>query len=253
MRFYLRGLVTAFRTLTILPVPGRDAGDKARALPWFPFVGFVLGAILYAACVLVGRFAGNAWPQGAALIVLLGGTFLTRAIHLDGLADWADGFWASRDRKKVLEVMKDPQTGTFGTVVLLLVLIVKWVCFTRLISLRAADWIIAAYVISRASQVHLAVSFPCARSEPGTGSPFIEFAQPRHAVLTFLSALVILLAGFRLPGVMGLVVGWLIARLFGTWCLKRIGGVTGDILGAGSEIIETIILAAGAVAARSAV
>jgi len=119
------GLVTAFRTLTILPVPGRDAGEMASSLPWFPVVGGVLGSLFAALALVTNELSGGHWPGGAAAAALAGGIVLTRAIHLDGLADWADGFGGGGDRKKTLAIMKDSATGVFGVTAIVAVLLIK--------------------------------------------------------------------------------------------------------------------------------
>ena len=88
----LRGLVTAVRTLTILPIPGRDAERLTASLPWFPFVGALLGGAVYGLGLLVGLAAGGSWPTGSAVVMVAAGAWLTRGLHLDGLADCADAF-----------------------------------------------------------------------------------------------------------------------------------------------------------------
>ena len=118
------------RTLTVLPVPGRDAGNMASSLPWFPVVGLILGWILcglaHAAQYVVDMvgpifapdtwYPSTPWHGGVAALLLIGGVVLTRGLHLDGLADWADGFWGGHDRDTVLRIMKDSHTGAFGNI-----------------------------------------------------------------------------------------------------------------------------------------
>jgi adenosylcobinamide-GDP ribazoletransferase len=242
----LRGLVTAGRTLTILPVPGRDADDVASALPWFPIVGLLLGGILYGAACLPLPVP---WHEGVAVLLLALGSLLTRGLHLDGLSDWADGFWGARDRDRVLEIMKDSSIGTFGGTALVCVLLAKWVCFVRILDVGSLQWIPAAYIISRVAQIDLAVSQPYARSEEGTGSPFISGARWHHLLIGALLGCLLLGGMFRsdFTWVIAGVAALLIARLFGLWCRRRVNGVTGDLLGACSEIVEVVVLTAGAV------
>ncbi|MCG6982088.1 MAG: adenosylcobinamide-GDP ribazoletransferase, partial [Deltaproteobacteria bacterium] len=103
----LRGLVTAIRTLTIFPVPGREASDYSSALPFFPVVGFALGALLWLVS-LIDRFIGDSgWPMGIAILMLVANIISTRALHLDGLADFADALGGGWDKRKRLEIMKD--------------------------------------------------------------------------------------------------------------------------------------------------
>lgn len=244
----LRGLVTAFRTLSALPVPGMDTDKMTRSLPWFPLVGFTLGAIVFWIAIGASRLAITPWHEGTAVLLLAAGALLTRGIHLDGLADWADGFFCTGDREKVLRVMKDPHIGVFGVVAIVVVLLAKWAALARLLAGDSPRWIIAACIVSRTAMVDLAVSQPYARPEGGTGAGFIGAAGWKH-LLAAVAAAALLLAASCGPGLRwaaALLTGLLVSRLFGIYCRRRAGGVTGDLLGADCEIVETIVLAAGA-------
>jgi adenosylcobinamide-GDP ribazoletransferase len=237
------GLITAIRTLSILPIPGKDAEQMASSLPWFPIVGFILGSICYGVAMLMGLVTRNIWPEGTAIVVLGCGILLTRAIHLDGLADWADGFGSWRDKQKILAIMKDPHVGVFGVISVVVILLVKWVALTRLIVSDSSIYIIASYIVSRTMLVELSASLPYAREEGGTAAPFVKNARFLHRFISLFFALV-LLSGIYGPisGAAALCLGWLVGRLFGWWCYRRVGGVTGDLLGACSEITEATIL-----------
>ncbi len=238
----IAGIVTAFRTLTIFPVPGRDAEDMADSLPWFAVVGCVMGFIVYGLCRLTGFVGAGAWPEGVAVVALVAGTVLTRGLHLDGLADSADAFGSISDKHRTLQIMKDPHVGVFGVLALVTVLIAKWVAFTRLAAGSGLIWIAAAYIVSRTSTVELAGWLPYARPEGGTGAAFVQNAGRRHRLWALFSALALLLVIYGSAGALLLGVGWIVSRLFGLWCRRRVGGVTGDLLGACSEIVETVIL-----------
>ena len=233
----LRGFITAFRTLTAVQLPGRDADDFASSLPWFPIVGLLLGGALWGCAV-----ACAAWPEAAALAVVALGAILTRGLHLDGLADWADSLGILYDRKRALEVMKDPRTGSFAVVALILVILAKWVALVRLIGAGESMWLLAAVVISRTMQVETAVSQPYARAEGGTAAGFVANATWVHRAVALAAAAVILAGVFGPTGFAPLLFGWIICTAFSFWCRKRYGGVTGDLLGACSEIVETAIL-----------
>jgi adenosylcobinamide-GDP ribazoletransferase len=249
----LRGLITAIRTLTILPVPGRDAEKMSASLPWFPVVGLLLGAILYAAARGALALSPLVWPEAVGILVVVGGAVLTRGLHLDGVGDWADGFWGARDKDKVLAIMKDPRSGAFGVIAIVSILLSQWVCVTRLAGAGGLGWIVAAGVISRTIQVDLAVAHPYARAEGGTAAPFVAGAGAKHLLLALLAAGALLVAVGRGSPVClaALAVAWLMGRLFGAWCRRRVGGITGDLLGAGSELTETAVLAIGAVLSAS--
>ncbi len=234
----LNGLITALRTLSILPVPGKDAASFAASLGWFPLVGTVIGLPLCA----MGLYLGDHWSAGTAMLMVTTSVVLTRGLHLDGLADCVDGFGSGAKRERVLEIMKDPCVGAFGAIALVLVLAAKGVAFERIIRLNREWHVVAAYALSRAMQVELAVCLPYAR-KTGTAAAFVQGAKPRHRVVALAMGLLLaVLACGGLWGVVLFVAVWLLARLFGLWCLKRVGGVTGDLLGTCSEITETAAL-----------
>lgn len=247
----LRGLVTAVRTLTVLPFPGRDAGNPADSLPWFPLVGAALGAALYGAARLCGMLPDDGRPELAGLAVALGGAMLTRGLHLDGLADWADGFGGGRDRESTLAIMKDPHTGAFGVIAVAGALLAKFAAAARLADSGTALWILAALVASRTVQVDLACAMPYARTEGGKAGPFVAGARPVHRVLAVVAALAVLAGALGPAGVLALAGALLIGRIFGAWCQRRVGGITGDLLGAASEIVETALLLACAAFGKS--
>ena len=237
----IRGVFTAFRTLSILPLPGKDAGHFASSLYSFTLVGVVLGALLCGFVMGMFQLLGNQWPELLALGVVAGGVMLTRGLHLDGLADFADGFWGAYSREKTLSIMKDTTLGAFGVIALILILLSKWIALVRLLELGGVFWIITAYTISRLAMVELIVIFPYARLE-GTARPFVEDAGQRHRLVNLLTGLIVVYLMNRWAGIGALLIGLGLIRLFGFWCLKRVGGITGDLLGACSEMIETVIL-----------
>lgn len=238
----LPGLTTAFRTLTILPVPGRDASEPAASLPFFPVVGGVLGLMLWGISLSNGLFQDGGWPAGVAALMLVAGSLLTRGLHLDGFADCIDAVGGARDRERRLAIMKDTHLGAFGAVALVLLLLAKWIALTRLVSSGTAVWVILVLAVSRTMQVDLAVRLPYARRERGTGHPYVTGAAPWHMGVAAAAAVGIALGGYGPLGLGALVVGIGITRIFGAWCRSRLGGITGDLLGAGNELVEVCLL-----------
>lgn len=236
----LNGLITAVRTLSIIPIPGKDAEEYSASLYWFVWIGALLGAISFFLIYLI-EYSGIDWPAGTAVLVVAAGVILTRGLHLDGLADFADGFGGGYTKKRTLAIMKDTACGTFGIVAILLVLLTKWVALARLIEHDKAIWILAAFIISRSSMVELAVSLPYAR-ENGTAASFVKGANLKHRIVTLLTAAILLYAIFGYLGILVIFLAWIFCRLFGMWCAHRVGGITGDLLGACSEMVETLVL-----------
>jgi len=237
----LGGLVTALRTLTALPVPGRDAERFSSSLYWFPAVGLVIGAVV-ALLARAGMLVG--WPELAAVLALLGGVTLTRGLHADGLADLADGFFGGRNRDAALRIMKDPNVGSFGALALIGIMLFKFVCLLELARAGAYGMIAAGVVLSRTTQVLLAARMPYARSEGGTATAFVEDAGWPHLLVAVFSGVALLFAllGGKLAPSGILVIGAVAALLFVGWLSQRkIGGITGDVLGASSELVETAV------------
>jgi adenosylcobinamide-GDP ribazoletransferase len=242
-----RGLVTALRTLTILPVPGKEAEKLSSALPWFPFVGLLIGGALYGIMVLYARSGFMVWPEGVAAAIVACSIVLTRAMHLDGLADAADGFGCRKDKATVLSVMKDPHVGAFGVIAIVAALLIRFVAITRLVASGPAIVVLAAAVVSRTMLVEIATTLPYARTEGGTASPFVSGSTWKHRLAGLITGALLLCATCGpVVGGASLIVGWLICRVFAWWCKKKIQGVTGDLLGACSEIVETAVLFGGA-------
>lgn len=241
----LRGLVTALRTLTMLPVPGRDDETFSNSLYWFPLVGLLVGAIQAGAGFVV-MFSG--WEELAAALVLFTGVVVTRGIHADGFADVADGFFGGSTVEKRLCIMKDPAVGSFGAIGLVLLFLFKWVVLVKLLAFGLYAWIIYGSILARTVQVFLAGSFPYARAEKGTASGFVEGAGRRHFGTAFFLSIVILLflpTASLLQPVTALLAASVAGSGVAVLSRAKIKGVTGDVLGASSEITEVFVWSAG--------
>lgn len=237
----LRGLITAFRTLTIFPVPGQEASDYCSALPFFPVVGFALGLLLWLVSLVDKLISGSGWPMGIAALMLLANIISTRALHLDGLADFADALGGGWDRARRLDIMKDTRLGVFGGVSLIIALLCRWLAFSRLASTGTALWVILLMMIARTMQVHLAVRLDYARVEGGTAYSFVQGASGYHSAAAYIITLVAALI-FGPLGLGALAVAAAMTWVYEAWCRREFGGITGDLLGAGNEIIEVSLL-----------
>ncbi|MCX7560888.1 adenosylcobinamide-GDP ribazoletransferase [Sulfitobacter sp. F26204] len=239
-------LITAMSLLTRLPLPaGAQTATGARPMAFaawaYPLVGIVVACL--AATVGWAAFAIHLPATVAAMLVLLTGIVVTGAMHEDGLADCADGFWGGWTRTRRLEIMKDSLIGTYGVIALILGLGLKWLAMSALLDsgvLLAA--LLASAVISRAAMVGLMFALPNARRSglsQQTGRP------PRGAVMIAgVIGLITLL--FLTPAPIGLSVLMITAALFscGIIAKAKIAGQTGDVLGATQQITEITVLLA---------
>jgi adenosylcobinamide-GDP ribazoletransferase len=236
----MNGLRTAFQTLTIIPLPGSARRDFRSSLPWFPLVGLFLGAVLYATAWFWGRLAGS-WAEGGGVLLLAGGIILTRGLHLDGLADWADSVGAPPRTESRLSIMKDSRMGAFGGIALFALLLAKWVGLTRLLEIGAPQYLVPALVLSRGMMVEWITTLPYARETEGTAGPFVKGATPRHRILSLgLTGGICLFYGME--GVVLFAVGWVLSYLFRWYFQKGFCGITGDLLGTGCELTEVILI-----------
>ncbi|MEN7972867.1 MAG: adenosylcobinamide-GDP ribazoletransferase [Verrucomicrobiota bacterium] len=232
----MRTFISAMRTLTAIPVPGKDCEKYEDVLYAFPLVGLVLGAIL----LLIAQTTGWLPIAVVAVLMLVIQTLLTRGFHLDGIADAADGFGGGYTKERSLEIMKDSQIGAFGSIALVLTLLMKAALFFSLLQADAAWCIVAAMVVSRTAQVFQCVTLPYARPS-GTAAASVQQATTRHlGVALALCAALLLLKG--IIGLALLPIGLAAAFLWGLYCKKRVGGITGDLLGATNEGVEITVL-----------
>ena len=236
----MRPLVTAIRTLTLFPVPGKDSASLASALPFFPAIGVLIGTLVVLSLYLVSL---HGWSSGAGTIAMIVSVWITRGLHVDGLADVMDALGASRTRERRLELMKDPHTGAFGVMAIVADLLLKTVALSHLAALGQWSLALVPFIVSRTSQVLLATSLPYARQEGGKAAAFVQEARPYHLLLALAAAVAFCLAASGLAGLLLLLQGLVIAFLLRLWMKHHFGGVTGDLLGASNEIIETGLLA----------
>jgi adenosylcobinamide-GDP ribazoletransferase len=235
----LAGFVTAWRTLTVLRMPGRETGSFAHALPWFPLVGGLLGLLVAAAAWAAA--AGAHWPAlagvaGAGLLALV-----TGGLHLDGLADGADGLYGERTAERRLEIMKDPRVGAMGVAAIVFVVLLKTIAIARLAELGAWLWLALPMVWSRTAMAVLAASLPYARAE-GTARGFIAASRPAHAAAAVLVALAITLPLAPGPALGCAAAAALLSLLLRRAFLRAVNGITGDLLGFSCEFSETVLL-----------
>lgn len=219
--------------LTRLPVPRLAATPDAfaTAIRLYPLVGLVVGVIIAAAG------AGGAWfdPWIGALGALVGWVWVTGALHLDGLGDVADGLGAAHgDRQRLIAVMSDPHIGSFGVVAIVLQLMAKLVLLHAILAHGALP-LLAVPTVARLGPLVWARALPPLKSE-GLGARIAGATRVRDLVgWTF----VLLAASVALPALLaGPALIAVLALLFN----RKLGGMTGDVHGAGIELVETGLL-----------
>ena len=245
----VRESVLWLTVMRVRPPEGHQAG--AGVLPWAPLVGVGLGTV---AGGLTWGTAEVASPFVGAVVGIAVLALLTRGLHLDGLADTADGLGPLRDRARALEVMRAGDVGPFGVATLVLTVLLQVACLTQLLGTEDGWLALPTAVLAGRlalargglTGVPIAAGSALAAAVAGTVS--------RRWLAAWLLAAVLLTAGSTQPdaalalrlggaGVAGLLAGELLHR----HARRRLGGVNGDVLGAACEVTTTGVLLAAAV------
>jgi len=248
----VRHFFLALQFFTRIPVTGRLAqwvGYSPAMLrasaAHFPAVGWVVGAA--GALALAG--ASALWPPlVAAVLCTVVTVLLTGAFHEDGLADVADGLGGASTRERALEIMKDSRIGAFGAIALVLALGLKFALLAALVAqgaFTACAALLAAHVLSRLAPIALMRALPYVGGDGGKAKPMadaVSGASVGVAVLWSLPAAALLLLGFGpAPGLAALLAAALAALAMLRLLRRRLGGFTGDGLGATQQLSELAI------------
>lgn len=236
--YELRLVLTAIQYFTRLPVPrwvgysDRQLNDASR---YFPLVGILIG--LFAGAVFL--LSLRVFPQPiAVLLSMLAGVLLTGGFHEDGLADACDGFGGGRDRLQILAIMKDSRVGSYGVLGLSFALLLKFFSLAALPAMQFLVISVGAHAFSRFMAVSLIYTQryvrddDSARAKPAAQS--LSHSGIACAALFALAPLVWLGAGGVAAAGIALVLRIVAANYF----YRRIGGYTGDCLGAVQQVTE---------------
>jgi adenosylcobinamide-GDP ribazoletransferase len=235
----LRGAVSF---LTRLPVRGRGDVERAKAVLWFPVVGAGIGigiASMYVGFSLI-------LPRTiAAILAAAGGAFLTGALHEDGLADVADAFGGGLTTERRLEILRDPRLGTYGVLAIMVAVLVRVGSIASMNPWSAAVLLPVAHSLSRGTAAVLMHRSPPARSS-GLGATYGAASTRRGASWTVGIALAIAAAAIGVWAIPAVLLCIATAVGFGVMAHRKIGGITGDVLGATQQVSELAILLLGA-------
>jgi adenosylcobinamide-GDP ribazoletransferase len=241
------GFFAALQFLTVFPRPACIAyrsDETGRAAVYFPVVGLLLGFILALANAALEPLAGAALSS-VALVALL--ALMTGGLHLDGLADTFDGLGAGGGGERMLEIMQDSRTGAFGVSAIVLLCLFK-IHALELIEVERWRALLNAPLLGRWAMVLLGYQAQAAKS--GLGSAFVAQLNTTHVVCATLLAAGFSAAIARGRGLLimlGLAIFVIVAR---SYFQRRLGGITGDTLGAVGELSEALVLVFYALAHR---
>jgi len=235
----MRSLVAALRFLTILSIPGSwgsTEDDLPRSVAWFPLVGLLLGVAAAGVAFVLPMVTPPLVCAGAMVVLLMS---FSGCMHLDGLSDTADGLLSSRPRERILEIMKDSHIGAMGVIAIVGTLLLK---FAALASPSAGELWATALVMPLAGRCAIVVQLallPYARTSGLAGI----FYRSRSRLAALLAAGLLAVVACGVLGWRGVTV-WAasmgLALAFSAYVYRKIGGATGDTLGAVCEIVELV-------------
>lgn len=232
----------AVQFLTKIPVTVRGIVDEkrmARSMAFFSLVGLLIGAGAAALQALTSLVFPPPVCSLAALAFLV---IITGNLHGDGLMDTADGLFSGKPRERMLEIMRDSRVGSHGVTAGVLVLLAKFVLLGQMPQTAQGVALILATASGRWSQVYGAALYPYARSAGGTGN-FTAHVGYRELFYNSLTVLLLTISLLRFHGFILLIAVLAGTALLEWYIARRIGGITGDTLGAANECIEVLTLA----------
>lgn len=239
-----QAFLCALQFLTQIPVKLAGVPDtrtQGLAMLYYPLVGLLIGALLWFSALLTTGLPG----QVQAALVLLLWCALTGGLHLDGLADSADGWMGGLgDRERTLRIMKDPHIGATGVTALLLQLLLKWSLLMALLPVGNGLALLLAPMAGRMSALLLLSTTPYA-SRSGIASDMLGGLRNRPVYMLVIAVALLLLVAGWLWLALPVLLFWLVRRA----TQRRLGGATGDVAGALIELTETVVLLAALIGA----
>jgi adenosylcobinamide-GDP ribazoletransferase len=242
----VNGFLGAVSFLTRVPTGTgtRRPEELAGFVPWFPAVGAGVGLAVAAVYVGAGQLLP---PLPAASLAVVAGICLTGAFHEDGLGDTADAFAGGHDRDSTVRILKDPRLGTFGVLAVAASLLLRVGAVAALAPAAAMAALPAAHALSRATAVAAMATFPAAAGT-GLGATYVQALSRRRALLGAVAGLAVALALLGAVALWAAAAGAVAAWLLGRLARRRIGGVSGDVLGAIQQLAEILVLLVAAAA-----
>jgi adenosylcobinamide-GDP ribazoletransferase len=232
----MKRFAAAIQFLTVLPV-GCDCAERdlGRSTLLFPVIGLLIGA----AIVLLNYALSAVLPPLVVnVLVVIAMLAVSGGLHMDGLADTADGFLSSRPRERILEIMKDSRVGVMGVIAVVCVVCLKIAALVSMPSALRWPTLLLMPLAGRCALVFEMATLPYARPEGGLGSVFAVNKSPIDPVwaIAIMAATAYWTMGRR--GLVSAGAAVLVTLIFSFWCRRKIGGFTGDTLGAACELAE---------------
>ncbi len=237
----MKGFNNALAFLTILPIKGGTWSKDTNMLQWFPLAGLIIGLLWMGFDALAGLFFPG---QVRAVLDMLFLVLITGGLHLDGLADAADGIMAHRGKVRALEIMRDSRLGAWGAIALIAILLINTAAISALLT-QEHSWrgLLLAPAYGRLAMLFGIKALPYGRPEGGMASSLFEQNTQAPCWAATLALLSLILYPLPIALAMNLLVAitiWGLIHLYRT----NVGCITGDMIGAMGEITQTAVLLA---------
>ncbi|APG27457.1 cobalamin 5'-phosphate synthase [Syntrophotalea acetylenivorans] len=234
----MKSLFAALSFLTVVPLPAPWHGTErelSRSPVWFPLVGALIGGAVALFDFGLGLFLPTTVVSTFSVLAML---VASGGLHMDGLADTADGFFSSRSRDRMLEIMRDSRSGPMGVMAICSLLLLKIVTLAAVPEPLRISTLILMPLAGRTALTVSLTTLPYARTTGGLAGVFRT-----DGIQALLAAAVLLASGWLLQSYTGLVAAMAclaVIQLMAGYSKKKIGGFTGDTLGATCELTELV-------------
>ncbi len=237
--------LSAIGFLTTIPIPAWAIRSDGRQVLYFPLVGLFIGCLLCGVDQLL-NLADYSELRIIGDVLFL--AVISGALHLDGLADTADGFFSHRPREQILQIMKDSRIGVMGVLALLFCILLKLAGVAGIIHSESLIWLVLAPALGRTAQVMGLVLVGHVPSEKTLAEQFYQRGSLFLLIFCPLPFAILFYINWALALASLIIFAILLAGLL-LFFKNKIGGITGDTLGAATEIIETVFLLIGGMGA----
>ncbi len=237
----MKSFLLALQFLTIIPARIKKImpGEMARAAAYFPAVGLLLGLALWLVSHLLSLAQIDPIPSNMILVALL--IILTGGLHLDGLSDTSDAIFSGKGKTDMLIIMRDPHVGVIGVLAIVSILMLKVAFLSSILPNIKGIALVLMCVLARWSMSFSVFAFSYARDD-GKAKPFMDGTNKS---IFFVSTLIALAIAFIIsraagPAIFGITAAF--TYLVNSLIKKKLGGITGDTIGAVNELVETAVL-----------
>lgn len=241
MKNIFEQLIILTKFMTRIPIPIKvdyDPKKLGKSIKFFPFVGLIIGFILYYTSIILVKFSKNNLIN--ALIVIVIELMVVGIIHIDGLCDTFDGLFSYREKEKMLEIMKDSRIGTNGAIILVLYFIAKILFISEIFSINLKYLIIYPVLARLATPVNAAFSDYARKN--GMSNFIISQNSAFEGIFSIILAAALSFLIFSFKGFELFLGAFLFIIFFMQFVKKKIDGVTGDTMGAALELTAIFVL-----------